>query len=109
MKTIMRTITKQIEEEVKVCDTCEQEKPLLVGWMWDYVFPGDEFNNDFIECNFCSTDCFLKGMRIVTDSLKDKKAFFTLKFGLKYGNDNGWDGYETSNELLKILNKLAGT
>lgn len=101
MKKVTKVITKQVEEAVYVCDTCEQEKPLPITWTWSITCTWDSCVDDFGNCHFCSVACFHAGLAKALEHLDAEEDHLWQQFQITV------DSFEVHDEMNNLLNLLA--
>lgn len=87
MRRITKTYPRTVVEEVQVCDTCEQEKPLILIGYWASSCRYDGCNQNSERFEFCSIQCFLKSIDTISSNLGDDGYFETLSLSLDSTQD----------------------
>jgi hypothetical protein len=99
LKKITRTVTKQVEETVRVCDTCEQVKLLPIEGNWATNCRYDNCYDNYGRFEFCSVRCFVAGAEKALQDIGDEDTswFESLSIGL----DSSFEEFEAFVTFLK--------
>lgn len=102
MKKITRTVTKEVQETVQVCDTCGQERPLVIDGFWSVRCGHDGCYDDSGRFEFCSFACFKAKAAELAGEVDGFESFLTR---LTINMNCDADGFE---ELMGILRAYGG-
>ena len=87
MKQIIRTVTKQVQETVQLCDTCGEDKPLVIEGNWNKSCRYDFCYDDHGRFEFCSVACFVSGAQKALDDIGGEDGNFFESFSIRLDNN----------------------